>query len=271
MADIFQALDQLDRESVQKIADRLEFRGTFPPFVAMRERYFDRLQLEQRRNVLDMGCGTGVVTRALAARLPSSATLTGSDFSADFIEFARQYAAAEGLQDRLSFELADSHATKESADKFDLVVLHTLVSHVVDPSQVLKEAARLTSPGGRIAVFDGDYASITFGAGDPALNEIALQGLLKTVVANPHVMRQFPEIIAGTGLEVVDFLPEILAEAGEAEFFKSMLDSYSGAMVAAGHLDQDSAQRWSATHLDASERGTFFGSCNFMTYVLRKA
>lgn len=70
MGDIFQSLDQLDPESVQKVADRLEYKGTYPPFVAMRERYFDRLRLDRCRNVLDMGCGTGVVTRALAARLP---------------------------------------------------------------------------------------------------------------------------------------------------------------------------------------------------------
>ena len=271
MADIFQSLDELDRESVQKVADRLEFRGTYPPFVAMRERYFDRLRLDRCRNVLDMGCGTGVVTRALAARLPANATLTGSDYSADLIEFARRYAADTGMQDRISFEVADGHETQETNETFDLVVLHTLISHVVEPSQVLKEAARVTAPGGRIVVFDGDYASITFGAGDPALNERALQGLLKTVVAHPRIMRRFPELLVGSGLEIADFLPEILAEAGEAEFFEGLLDSYIGAMVSAGHLGEDDARQWSATHHAASDSGTFFGSCNFMTYVLRKA
>ena len=271
MADIFQSLDQMDRESVQKIADRLEYRGTYPPFVAMRDRYFDRLQLDQCRNVLDMGCGTGVVTRALAARLPADASLTGSDFSAELIAFARDYAAAEGLGDRVTFDVADGHGTEAAEARYDLVVLHTLVSHVVDPATVLREAARITAPGGRIVIFDGDYASITFGAGDPKLNDLALQALLKTLVAHPRVMRQFPELVSGTDLQIVDFLPEILAEAGEAAFFRSMIDSYTPAMVTAGHLDEDTARRWSGTHYAASSSGTFFGSCNFMTYILRKA
>ena len=270
MADIFQSLDQLDSEKLQMVVDRLEYRGTSPAFVAMRERYFDRLPLEQCRSVLDMGCGTGVVTRALAARLPDAAKVTGSDFSAELIEFARRIAATEGLGERISFEVADSHDTKEGQSQFDLVVLHTLLSHVTDPAQVMKEAARVTAPGGHVAVFDGDYASITFGAGDPELNDFALQGLLKTVVAHPRAMRQFPELVPASGLELVDFLPEVLAEAGTAEFFKSMLDSYTPAMVAAGHIDEDSARRWSATHHAASEAGTFFGSCNFVTYILRK-
>jgi SAM-dependent methyltransferase len=270
MADIFQTLDQLDREKLQMVADRLEYRGTYPAFVAMRERYFDRLPLDRCRNVLDMGCGTGVVTRALAARLPPEAKLTGTDFSAELIEFARRFAAAEGLGERISFETADSHETGEKESHYDLVVLHTLLSHVADPAQVLKEAARVTKSGGRVVVFDGDYASITFGAGDPELNDRALQGLLKTVVAHPRAMRQFPELLPGSSLELEDFLPEVLAEAGKAGFFESMLDSYTPSMVAAGHLDEETARRWSATHHAASEAGTFFGSCNFVTYILRK-
>ncbi len=39
--------------------------------------------------------------------------------------------------------------------------MHTLISHVADPASVLAEARRLLRPGGRLAVFDGDYASLT--------------------------------------------------------------------------------------------------------------
>lgn len=270
MADIFQTLDQLDSEKLQMVVDRLEHRGSYPAFVAMRERYFERLPLDQYRNVLDMGCGTGVVTRALAARLAPEAKLSGTDFSAELIGFARRFAAEAGLDDRISFEPADSHETGDKESQYDLVVLHTLISHVTDPAQVLKEAARVTKSGGRIVVFDGDYASLTFGAGDPELNDRALQGLLKTVVAHPRAMRQFPGLLPGSNLELEDFLPEVLAEAGKAGFFISMVDSYTPSMVAAGHLDEESARKWSVTHHVASEAGTFYGSCNFVTYILRK-
>lgn len=270
MSDIFQSLDALDGDKLNAVAERLEYRGTYPPFVAMRERYFDRLPLDQVRNVLDLGCGTGVVTRALAKVIPPDAKLTGTDFSAELIEIARRFANEEGLGDRITFEVADSHETSAREGQHDLVVLHTLLSHVANPAQVLKEAARVTAPDGRVVVFDGDYASITFGAGDPELNDCALRGLLETVVAHPRVMRQFLELVPGSGLVLADFLPEVLAEAGGAEFFKSMMESYTPAMVQAGHIDDATAQEWSETQHKASEKGSFFGSCNFMTYVLRK-
>lgn len=83
-------------------------------------------------------------------------------------------------------------------------------------------------------------------------------------------MRQFPGLLPGSGLELEEFLPEVLGEVGKAGFFESMLDSYTPSMVAAGHLDEESARQWSATYHAASEAGTFFGSCNFVTYILRK-
>ena len=68
MADIFQTLDQPGADVVQALAERLEYRGTAPGFVAMRERCFDRRDLGGCGRVPDMRCGAGVVTRARAAR-----------------------------------------------------------------------------------------------------------------------------------------------------------------------------------------------------------
>ena len=47
------------------------------------------------------------------------------------------------------------------------MVAHTLVSHVPEALTVLKEAGRVVKPGGLIAVFGGDYASMTFALDDP--------------------------------------------------------------------------------------------------------
>jgi len=260
MTDVFQNLDATDAATMKMLADRLEFRGSYPPFVAMRERYFDALPLDAVRSALDMGCGTGVVTRALAARLPEGARIAGSDVSA----------ALAGLSARIAFEVADGHGTDGAAAGHDLVLLHTLVSHVTDPAAVLSEAARLTAPGGWIAVFDGDYASIALGAGDPAMNERALAAFRQALVTNPNVMRHMPALAAAAGLRLETYLPEVLAEAGRAAYFLGLVTSLVEPMIASGDLDRAAAERWAAGQIEASEGGTFFASCNFGTFILRK-
>ena len=56
MPDIFQAIDDLDTAARQRVVDRLEWRGNFPPFVAMRDAYLDRLSLPDGARICEMGC-----------------------------------------------------------------------------------------------------------------------------------------------------------------------------------------------------------------------
>ena len=270
MPDIFQTLDQQGTETVRIVAERLEFRGEMQDFVDMRERYFDRLDLAACRRVVDLGCGTGVVTRALVDRVAADCDLLGSDLAAELIKVAQEKTNEAGLGERIRYEVADSRNTGDADGSFDVVIAHTVISHVVDPTAMLHEAVRLARPGGMIAIFDGDYASLTIGAGDPEANAQAVDAILQTVVANPFVLRHLPSLAFEAGLEIVDFIPELLAEAGQTTFFGNMIEAYIGPSVKAGAIDEKMAREWEDGQKAASARGAFFGSCNYYTYLLRK-
>ena len=66
--DAMQFVNEQDAATLQRFIERLEFRATDPTFVAYREAYLELLDLPRTAAVLDLGCGTGVVTRAIAAR-----------------------------------------------------------------------------------------------------------------------------------------------------------------------------------------------------------
>lgn len=83
-------------------------------------------------------------------------------------EQAARLAAAEGFSGRTTFRAGDTRCLELADGAFDAVIAHTLLSHVDQPLAVLQEAARVTRPGGLIAIFDGDYASITFALEDPS-------------------------------------------------------------------------------------------------------
>ncbi len=269
MPDIYQSIDAQAAETVKAVVDRLEARAGMDAFIAMRERYFDRIDWTGARRILDLGCGTGASTRAIAARAQPGAEVVGSDLSAELIAEAKALTPEAPAGAPIRYEVADSGATGDTAGQYDLVFAHTLVSHASDPAAVLSEAARVLRPGGVIAVFDGDYASITFGHGDADENAAMVKAMLKAVVANPHVLRQFPALVRAAGLAISDFIPDLLAEAGHNQFF-AFIDAYIPAAIGQGHLDEATGQDWLARQHAASEDGAFFGACNYYTYLLRK-
>ena len=82
--------------------------------------------------------------------------------------------------------------------------------------------------------------------------------------------RQIPMLLRDSGLEVLAFLPELHAEAGEGAFFSNLAESYVPMAIKAGTVSSDVADRWLSDQRDASSRGTFFGACNYYTYIARK-
>lgn len=269
MTDIFQAIDDLPEDARQRVIDRLEFRGTYAPFVAMRDAYLDRLDLPQGARVCELGCGTGVVSRAIGGLDGFDGTVIGTDLSQALVAAAQERAQAEG-RENVAFRADPSGGTGEPDDSCDLVVLHTLISHVADVDAVLDEAARVAKPGATVVLFDGDYASLTFHTGAPARDAEFTGAILEAVVANPHVMRDLPRRLPEAGLVLEEMSGDVLLEAGEAAFFDSMIGSYLPMAVQAGLVDGSAAEAWQAQVQRDSAEGRFFGCCNFVTCVARQ-
>jgi ubiquinone/menaquinone biosynthesis C-methylase UbiE len=112
--------------------------------------------------VLEIGCGTGAITRFLV-RLPQVSQALGIDPSPVFITKARELAGQLGS---LSFQEGDGRSLASEDRTFDAVLFHTALCHIPRPEEALAEALRVLRPGGCLAVFDGDYASTSLAAGN---------------------------------------------------------------------------------------------------------
>lgn len=237
----------------------------------MLREYLDVMQVESAGAVLDLGCGTGLVARAIAHRPAFAGRVIGIDRSSYLMAAAERLAGEEGVADRMAFHTGDAQRVAVADATFDAVVAHTLISHVEDPLAVLREAARVVKPGGLVAVFDGDYASLTFGHADVAAARAAEEALMGALVTNPRVMRQMPRLLKAADLELVTSFSWVLAEAGHAQFWSSAVDVYRRLLPTAGVMTQEEAGRWAQALRADSEAGVFFGSCNYYAFVARKA
>ena len=116
--------------------------------------------LRAGQSLLDVGCGPGTITSDLALLVAPGETV-GVDASADVVAQAREHAAGVGLEN-LRFEVGDLFALGYPDASFDVVHLHQVLQHLVDPVAALVELRRVLRPGGVLAARDSDYGAFTW-------------------------------------------------------------------------------------------------------------
>ena len=114
------------------------------------------LQLPAGGAWLDVGCGTGALSRAILQEA-TPACLKGIDRSAGYIDYIRQQ-----IRDaRAQFEAADAQALPDEASSYDAVVSGLMLNFIPQPERALSEMRRVARPGGAVAAYVWDYAGGT--------------------------------------------------------------------------------------------------------------
>ena len=268
--DIFRLAPSMDAAVLETIAARLEFRGTDHGYARRSQAYFARLPLAQARRILALGCGTGIEVRALRRLTRPEVAIVGLDHSPALIDAARRLTANEGLADNVTYQVGDAHHPPHGDGQFDIVTLHTLLSHVDDPPQVLGEARRLVRPGGTVAIFDGDYASLTFAYPDHTLARTIEEKLIQLIVANPRIMRDLPRLVREAGLELIEADGTLYANIGSSRFWVAATESYGVLLGRSGLLPESVVDDWRAFQVQSVADNTFFGASNYYTYLTRR-
>ena len=118
------------------------------------------------KRVLDVGCGTGMLLRQLAQRLPHAAELTGVDAAQGMIDAAQSSASQRGTtprtprafgsssDDRLRYLQGSAERLPFEDASFDLVISTTSFDHWTDQAAGLAECHRVLAPGGRLVLAD---------------------------------------------------------------------------------------------------------------------
>lgn len=204
---------------------------------------FDRYGLSGPIRILDLGCGTGEITRRLAERYPQ-ATLIGVDILEGNLALARRDSAALG--DRIGYEQGDAFALRYADASFDLVVCRHMSQAVPDFPLVLAEITRVLKSGGWLHLLSEDYGMLHMpvierdgGAFDPDRfwNENAV-AYLHSIGCDGRVGRHSPALLETAGYQRVamDFITVDTSRVERSTFagiLRAWRDGYSQVLAEA--------------------------------------
>ncbi|MDA0784871.1 MAG: methyltransferase domain-containing protein [Proteobacteria bacterium] len=266
MPDIYVNPDAIPVEILDAMKESLERRAATPQETASLQSYLGDVDFPASARVLDVGCGTGPQSRTIAA-IPGVGEVVGVDQLAPFLERGRELAAD---LPNVSFEQADARDLPFDDESFDVVVLHTLLTHVPGPEGVLTEVHRVLKPHGQVAIYDGDFTTMSVATADDDPLQACIDAFVDDNVHDRWLVRRLPDMLRSIGFD-----PASSRSHGHLDTNAPVLTlgwTLRGAyyLVDAGKIDQAEADALEAEAQRRIDAGTFYGYMNYVSMVARK-
>ena len=266
MPDPYASILQADKGLQARLADVLEVRAADPQQRAMLKAYLSELHLPSAAIALDVGCGTGSVSRVLA-EMPGVREVVGIDPSPIFVDKAREL--AKDLP-QLCFQNGDGQALPFANASFDLVVFHTTLCHLPDPEQALREAHRVLRADGWLAVFDGDYMTTTVAIDTFDPLQRTVEAMVANFVQNPWLTRRLKKVVAGIGFTVTSVRSHGYTQTSDPQYMLTIVDRGADLLAESGSVGAEQADALKTEARRRAEAGEFFGHISFISLIARK-
>jgi SAM-dependent methyltransferase len=201
----------------------------------------------------------------MLAAWPGVAEVVGVDPSPILLAKARELAG-----DTVEFREGDGRKLPFGDGEFDAVVLHRLLCHVPEPEDVLAEAFRVVRPRGRLAVFDGDYATITLATNDFDPLQTCIDAFRAAYLTDPWLVRRLTALVQAAGFEPGPLRSHGYVQIREPDYMVSMADRGADALLASGTIGTDLAEAFKAEARRRVDDDTFFGHVAYASLTAGK-
>ena len=243
-ASLFRDTAGLGRDEAQDLVARLELRAKAEDEVAARAEYLTLMELRPGERVLDVGCGSGVVTRDIARRIEPHGQVVGIDPSPALIAAARALVQSSGWASLVELQEGDCRALPFAAESFDAAIAATVLNHVPDGERAVPEMVRVVRRGGRVGVFDFDGDGLLIAHPDREMTRRIVAAASDHGAANSWLVRELPALLAATGLEdirVRAFMP--LERRGDG-FYAGMAERAATVAREKGAITDEQHAEW---------------------------
>lgn len=264
MSDTDSTLAQFDVAG----AERLEKIYLTPDVVQQREQIFQLLDVKSGMKALDIGCGPGLTSLALAQAVGGSGHVDAIDIAPPMLQLAaRRCADAK----QVAFHQADVLQLPFADASFDVSLATQVYEYVADIDNALHELARVMKPAAQVLLVDTDWESCVWACRDEARMRRMMQGWSQHI-PYPQLPRTLIQRMQRAGFVDVQVHTIPLLNMNYS------IDTFSGGMMGfiASFVSglQDYGPQlvadWQADVSSMADAGGYFFSLNRYVFVARK-
>jgi len=230
-------------------------------------RTYELMHIQPGHRVLDVGCGSGVDTIALAQWVGSMGQVVGIDYDVAMVAEADQRATEAEVNSWVIHKQAQATELPLESGSFDACRSERLFQHLHQPDQALSEMLRVTKSGGWIVILDTDTCTVSIDSDEIDIERRLCRFYSEHRVWNGYSGRQLYRRFKRHHLAdvTVEILPVHITDYNLWRFI-DLSDETEREALAAGILTPDELQRWHSSLEQADALDGFF-ACFIMVMV----
>jgi SAM-dependent methyltransferase len=221
-----------------------------------RQLVHEALAPRKGERILDVGCGPGFYVAELLDELGPDGSVVGIDVAPAMLAVARDRVAG-----RENVELIESDATslQVADDDFDAALSVQVFEYVEDVDAALGEVRRALRPGGRIVLWDVDWATLSMHSEDRDRMNRVLRGW-DAHLADASLPRTLAPRMRAAGFEQVAMQAHVFAttEMTPEAYGGSLVPLIKQYVIDNATVAEDEAHAWEAEQAELDERGEFY-------------
>lgn len=206
--------------------------------------------------ILDVGCGPGFLSAELGQEIGPAGSVVGVDSSPAMLALAARRCDSLG---NVTLHRGDATSLPAADASFDGAVCVQVLEYVADTQAALRELYRALRPGGRVVVWDIDWATVSWHSEDPA----RMARVLKTWdehLTHPSLPRVLAPALRSAGFQDVkmESHPFATAHFDHGSYAAAIIPVIASFVAGRQDVSADDAKAWASELSDLGERDEFY-------------
>jgi arsenite methyltransferase len=243
----------------EKLAEQMEVVYRSGDVLRRRRLVYEALGAAPGERILDVGCGPGFYASELLDQVGPEGSVVGVDASPQMLAVAAH--RCEG-RPNVSFHQADATSLPVEDAGFDRALSIQVLEYVRDVEAGLRELHRAVRPGGRVVLWDVDWATVSWHSRDPARMGRALRAWDQHL-ADPSLPRTLAPRMRAVGFEdvVMEAHAFATAEFTPDAYGSALLPLIADYLATVEGFGPDAASAWAGEQRELAAQGEFFFAC----------